>query len=335
MHQRYATPRGYLSPDDIMEIATGFQKSRVLLSAFELGLFTALGDAALASAEVAEKIAADPRATDRLMNALVAIGLLHKEGERFRNAPLAERFLVKGKPGYMGGLAHSANLWHRWGTLTAAVQAGTAVVTTGVGEQDEAWREAFIAAMHYRATWQAPGVIGLIDLTNVRRVLDVGGGSGAYAMAFCKQSDRISATVFDLPAIAPIARRFIDRERLGARVAVVAGDYTREPLGSGFDLVFLSAVLHSNAPDENRGLLQRCAAALGAGGRVVVQDFILDENRTSPAHGALFALNMLVGTRAGDAYTESEIRGWMTEAGLSEIGRRDTAVGTTLMTGRK
>lgn len=335
MSQRYATTRSYLSPDDIMEIATGFQKSRILLTAFELSLFTTLDNAALASAEVARRIKTDPRATDRLMNALVAIGLLRKEEVLFSNSPLAARFLVKGKPGYMGGLAHSVNLWQRWGTLTEAVRAGTAVVPTGVEAQGAEWCEAFIAAMHYRATWQAPGVVDLIDLKNVRHVLDVGGGSGAYAMAFCRVSDAVDATVIDLPAIIPITRRHIAEEKLTARISAVVGDYTKDPLGSGFDLIFLSAVLHSNAPDVNRGLLKRCAEALAPGGRVVLQEFVLDETRTNPPHAALFALNMLVGTKAGDAYTEDEVRGWMMEAGLTGIERQDTAVGTTLMIGRK
>ena len=125
------------------------------------------------------------------------------------------------------------------------------------------------------------------------------------------------------------------RAGLADRVALVAGDYDRDDLGSGFDLVFLSAIIHSNSPDGNRALIRRGVAALNPTGRLVIQDFIVDEARTGPPFGVLFALNMLVGTAAGDTYTESEARQWMTEAGLSGVVRTDTAFGTTLLTGRK
>ncbi len=105
-------------------------------------------------------------------------------------------------------------------------------------------------------------------------------------------------------------------QQLSERIDYVAGDYTRDPLPSGYDLVFLSAIIHSNPPDENRKLIRKCAGALNPGGAVVVQDFIMDESRTEPPGGAFFALNMLVNTAAGDTYTESEVREWMKDAGL-------------------
>jgi len=189
--------------------------------------------------------------------------------------------------------------------------------------------------MHARARHNAPAVVGHLDLSGVSCVLDVGGGSGAFSMAFVCARDGIRATVFDLPNVVPLTRDYVAREGLADRIDTAVGDYNVDLLGEGFDLVFLSAIIHSNSPAENRRLLWKCAAALEPDGQVVVQDFIMDDDRISPPFGALFALNMLVATEAGDTYTESEVRSWMEEAGLSAIARQDTAFGTTLVIGRK
>jgi precorrin-6B methylase 2 len=176
-------------------------------------------------------------------------------------------------------------------------------------------------------------VVGKLHLEKVSRVLDVGGGSGAFAMAFAKAKPGINATVFDLPNVVPLTRRYIEAEGLSARVNTAVGDYNMDPLGKGYDLVFLSAIVHSNSPAQNLQLIEKCVEALNPGGQVVVLDFIMEENRTAPAHGAVFALNMLVGTEAGDTYTESEVREWMTKTGLSGINRVDTPFGTSMLIG--
>jgi SAM-dependent methyltransferase len=161
----------------------------------------------------------------------------------------------------------------------------------------------------------------------------VGGGSGAYAMAFVKARSNINAAVFDLPNVIPITRGYIEKEGLADKIKTIEGDYTVDPLGKGYDLIFLSAIIHSNSIEVNMKLLKKCLEALNPGGQVVIQDFIMDENRTTPLSGALFALNMLVSTEAGDTYTESEVRDWMTAAGLSSIKRIDTPFVTTLIYG--
>ena len=323
-----------LTREQIRDTAYAFQQSRILLTAHELGLFTALGSGRHTSAGIASLIGTDHRATDRLMNALCAVGLLEKENGRFSNSPAARECLVKDSQGYLGGLMHTVHLWDTWTTLTEAVRRGTSVRLRTVEHKDEQWRSAFIAAMHDRAVRQAPAVVAQIDLSSVTRVLDVGGGSGAYSMAFVRAKDGISATVFDLPDVLPLTRTYIQQEGLSERVNTVPGDYLKDGLGRDFDLVFLSAIIHSNSPSENAQLILKCARALRPGGCVVVQDFIMDEERLTPSHGAIFALNMLVGTESGDTYTEAEVSGWMTGAGLSGVSRQGTPFGTSQIAGR-
>jgi hypothetical protein len=154
-------------------------------------------------------------------------------------------------------------------------------------------------------------------------------------MAMLKVKRDLRATVFDLPGIVPITQRYVEAAGLSARFDIVAGDYLSDELPAGHDIVFLSAIVHSNSFEENVALIAKCAHALNPGGTVIVQDFIMDEDRCTPEHGALFALNMLVATDGGDTYTEREVRQWMEAAGLVDIVRRDTPSGATQIVGRK
>jgi 2-polyprenyl-3-methyl-5-hydroxy-6-metoxy-1,4-benzoquinol methylase len=317
----------------ILEMATAFQRSRVLLTAYELGLFTVINDEWKTSADVATALESDPRATDRLMNALTALGLLEKRDGRFTNSPAAARFLVKGRPEYMAGLAHTAHLWQTWSGLTDAVRQGTGTAGDDVNQRGDEWLRAFIGAMHWRAQQMADGVVRLLDLSGVSRVLDVGGGSGAFSMAFVRAGRGVHAVVFDLPNVVPITKGYVESAGYGGQVSAVVGDYRRDELPAGFDLVFLSAIVHANDVEENRRLIRKCAAATAPGGQVVVLDQIMNEDRTAPAPAAMFALNMLVGTGGGDTYTESEVRAWMEEAGLRNLARIDTPFNNTAILG--
>jgi ubiquinone/menaquinone biosynthesis C-methylase UbiE len=318
----------------IQDIASAFQRSRALLTAFELGIFTTINDQRLTSSEVAEAVAAAPRYVDRLMNALVALGLLEKAGDRFGNTPLAAAFLVRGRPGYMAGLGHSAHLWETWSHLTEVVRAGRPAARPAINDRGDDWIRPFIAAMHWRSRQTAAEMVGALDLAGVSRVIDIGGGSGAYAMAFARARAGISAVVFDLPNVVPLTRMYIKEESLSAHVEAVAGDYLRDSLGEGFDLALLSMVIHSHSPADNQALLARVARALAPGGQVVIQDFLMAEEREGPLQPALFALNMLVGTEGGDTYTESEVRGWLEAAGFGSVTRKDTTFGSSLVVGR-
>jgi SAM-dependent methyltransferase len=332
MSEEPAAPRAW-TPGAIRELAMNFQPSRVLLSAVELRLFSLIGGGGLTAAEVAARAGTHPRATDRLLNALCALQLLAKRDGRFWNTADSRRFLDDASPEYAAGLGHTAGMWHSWSGLTEAVRDGRPALGAPINDRGDAWLQPFIAAMHYRAIQHAPRIAALVGLDGVGRALDVGGGSGAFAMEFARQRPGLEAVIFDLPNVVPLARAYIAGAGLGARVTATAGDYLADPLPAGFDLVFLSAVVHSNAPEANARLLRSCAAAVNPGGRVAVVDFVMDGDRIEPPAGALFALNMLVATDHGDTFTEEEIRGWMTDAGLGAGQRIDTGLGTAIIIG--
>lgn len=319
----------------IHELSRAFQASRIFLTGYELGVFSVLGDEQQTSAEVAAAIRADHRATDRLLNALCALELLTKSAGRYANSPLAAKYLVKGKPDYQFGLRHTLNLWDSWSTLTEAVRNGGTVARGQINESSTEWLAAFIGAMHARAKLEAPLVAGKINLRGVSRVLDLGGGSGAFSMAFVRLKDDLRATVFDLPNVVPLTRDYVEQAGFSDRISAVPGDYNEDELGTGFDLAFLSAIIHVNSFDQNQALVNKVSRALNPGGRIVISDFIMEDNRFEPMVGAIFALNMLTGTAAGDTYTESEIKGWMEQAGISFTERIDLGRGRSMMIGTK
>lgn len=326
-----ATP-AWTTPEAIMEFAQGFQNSRILLTAFELDLFSALDHTTRTSAEVAQRLDTDPRATDRLMNALAAMGFLTKTGEVFANTEASRKWLVKDSPDYLSALFHSANLYDRWSDLTAAVYRGSRLRDR---PRDGDQLRHFIEAMHNRGQRSAAKVVAAMELSGVRRALDVGGGSGIYAMALCQRAPELTATVFDLPEVVALTAEYVAAAGLSRRIDTRAGDFLTDDLGQGYDLVFISAIVHMLSPEENRQLLTKAVAALNPGGQVAVQDFVMDPSRTRPLFGAVFALNMLVNTRGGDVYTEAEIVDWLRQAGCLSTQRLDTGPVTAMVVGRR
>jgi 2-polyprenyl-3-methyl-5-hydroxy-6-metoxy-1,4-benzoquinol methylase len=320
------------SSEVILNIASAFQKSRVILTAFELEIFTVIGASSFLPEDIAAAICAPARSTVRLLNALCALGLLNKEKGLFSNTAVSARFLVKGSEEYLSRIGHMINLYRSWGTLTEAVRAGGSVTEK---EYDEASLARFIEAMHQRAGKSAPELISHIDLVGVERILDVGGGSGVYSMAFARSKPGLRAVVFDLPQVIMLAEKYIAEGGLTERVTTMNGDYNADDFGTGYDLVFMSAIIHINSPEENQALINRAFASLNPGGRIVIQDHIMEEDRTAPVRGALFSLNMLVNTMSGNTYTEREMRDWLAKAGCHEIQRISTGMENDLMVGKK
>jgi cyclopropane fatty-acyl-phospholipid synthase-like methyltransferase len=169
----------------------------------------------------------------------------------------------------------------------------------------------------------------------VQRVLDLGGGSGAYSIAFAQAQPGLKAEVLDLPEVVGLTRGYAQAAGVSDRVTARAGDFEQPDYGDDYDLVWISQVCHMLSPEENLEMLHKAFAALAPGGCVAVQEFLLDPDRAGPPQAALFALNMLVGTTRGDAYTEAEISGWLEEVGLREITCVRLPGNTSLVVGRK
>jgi len=198
-------------------------------------------------------------------------------------------------------------------------------------------RESFLMGMFNLAMLNAPKVAERVDLTGRRRLLDLGGGPGTYAIHFCRQYPELQGVVFDLPTTRPFAEQTVERFGMREQVSFVAGDFTSDPLPEPFDVAWLSQVLHGEGPESCARLLAKTAAALEPGGVLLVQEFILDADRTAPLFPALFSLNMLLGTPEGQSYSEPEIAAMLEQAGLVDVERivLDLPNGAGVMRARK
>lgn len=306
--------RANFIPDPLAETIRAFQPSRALLTGIELDVFTHLGEGATAS-EVAEKAGTDPRATEMLLNALVALEALAKREGRFFNTA-ASRFLAGEQ---RAGWLHTVNLWDTWSKLTEAVRSGSAPARDEIADRGQAWTEAFIAAMDRGAAERAPVVVQGAGATGVKRMLDLGGGSGAYSIAFARANPELEAVVLDLPGVLPLTERYIEAAGMKDRIGTTPGDLRTDHFGAGFDLVLLSSICHMLDERENADLVRRCREALVPGGRLVIQDFLLEDDKTKPKMAALFSLNMLVGTRGGSSYSVEEYSAWLSDAGFRKV----------------
>ena len=314
-----AREKAGMLPDGLDQMIRGFMPSRCILTALEFDIFTAVGDGANA-AQIGERIGADARAASKLLNALVALGLLTKSGEDFKNTPESARFFVHvSKDNQRDGLLHSANIWHLWSTLTKAVRSGTRVPI----ERDDAagWTRNFIAGMQRNAKDRAPLVVKSLGTAGVRRVLDLGGGSGAYSIAFAKASQDVRCEILDIPEVVPLTEGYVRAAGVTAQVSLRPGDMLRDDFGTGYDLIMLNAICHMFSEEQNRELFRRARQALAPNGRLAVQDFILNPDKTAPQWATLFSLNMLVATDAGASYSETEYTDWMKAAGFAEVSR--------------
>jgi len=318
-------------PDRLDQMIRGYWPSRCLLTALEFDIFTAIGEGGNA-AQIGTKIHANARAVGTLLNALVALGVLSKSGDVYKNTPESARFFVEGsKDNHRNGLLHIANIWHRWSTLTDAVRSGTRVP---IGRDDTSeWTRDFIAGMQRNAKDRGPLVVKALGTAGVRRILDLGGGSGAYSIAFAKASPEVRCEILDVPEVVPLTTEYVSQASVSGQVSLRAGDMLHGDFGSGYDLIMLNAICHMFSPEQNRDIFLRARRALAPKGRLVVQDFILNPEKTGPQHAALFSLNMLVSTDAGASYSEPEYAEWMKAAGFAEVSRIDLHGPSSLIVG--
>jgi hypothetical protein len=315
--------------DEVLQLIGCYMKSRAVLTAAELDVFGALEQAPLSAEPLACRLGADRRALTRLLDSLVALGLLAREEEKYAlTEPGA--LLASGSAETLRPMAlHMNTIWKNWGNLTAAVRKGTnPMLQPVIGENNLQELDSFIGAMHAIGGESARNLAAAYDAGSRTRLLDVGGALGTYTTAFLDRYSGLQATLFDFPAVIDRARKALASSPHRDRIAFAAGDFYRDPLPPGSDLVLLSAIIHQNSPEENLDLFQKVFSCLVPGGSVLIRDHIMDESRTKPPAGALFALNMLVNTPAGDTYTFSEVRRMLLEAGFEmvELLRRGDAM---------
>jgi len=322
---------------DLLQLSGGYWSACALHAGVKLDLFSVLDGTARTAAEVARARHADPRATGMLLDALSALGLLEKRDDTYVDTPFAAVNLSKNSSGYLGHIImHHHHLMSGWARLHEAVTSGSPIRESVSHGDDATIRESFLMGMYNLASQLAPRVARAISLSGCQSLLDLGGGPGTYAIHFCLANPELSAVVYDLPTTRTFAEGTIARFDLSRRIAFTSGDYHVDPVPGGFDAAWLSHVLHADGPEACAALVRKAAAALNPGGILLVQEFILDDDRNGPPFPALFSLNMLLGTDSGQSYSEKELTAMMTTAGLSDVHRLAVELpnGAGVMSGR-
>jgi O-methyltransferase domain/Dimerisation domain len=317
-----AMPSNTWTPADLLQLSGGYWSACALHAGVKLDLFTPLTGSNMTAPDLAAIVKADSRGLAMLLDALTAMNLLEKGLDRYTATPFAAEYLCRTSPGYLGHIIlHHHHLMEGWSHLDEAVRCGGPVQERVSHSDSEEFRESFLMGMFNLAMLIAPLIVDNVDLAGRRRLLDLGGGPGTYAIHFCQQNPGLEAVIYDLPSTRRFAEKTIGRFSLSGRITFTSGDYLDEGIQGRFDVAWLSHILHGENPGGCAVILEKAVAALEPGGMILVQEFILDDDKKSPLFPALFSLNMLQGTPSGQAYSEGELRSMMSAAGVGELRR--------------
>lgn len=299
-------------------MAGGYRASQVVLTGVRLRIFDLVASGPQTADQLAAALRADPRGVRILCDALVSLQIFEKTEGRYRNSAEANRFLRTDSPeSRAASLLHAAVLYQRWGALYDSVKEGRGADDDKVDPRLATDKAAFASAMADIGRVSARQTAAALELSEVRRLLDIGGGPAVYAIELARRHPSLKVVVCDDAETLQTARRNVRQAGLEDRISFLPGDAFESDLGGSYDAVFISNLVHIFSAERNRLLVGRCAEVLQPGGRLIIKDFLLDPDRTSPPGAALFAVNMLVNTDEGDCYTVDQIRSWTSAAGMN------------------
>jgi SAM-dependent methyltransferase len=316
-----------VTPDQIMQLGLGFWGSKTLLSAIELGVFSSLASGPASEEDLRERLDLHKRSGRDFLDALVALGMLDRGPDAYRNTLAADLFLDRAKPSYVGGILEMANarLYGFWGSLTEALHTGELQnEAKGGGEdlfdvlyQDPERLRGFLAAMSGISIGAAMAIAHGFPWERYETFCDVGSAQGVVPVQVALQHPQLTGIGFDLPQVGPIFEDFVASFGLQDRVRFAGGDFFADPLPEA-DVIVMGHILHDWGIDDKLKLLRSAHDALPDGGALIVYEAIIDDERRENAFGLLMSLNMLIETREGFDYTGADCRGWMAETGFRE-----------------
>lgn len=303
-----------VTPEPIMRIASGFMSAKHLFAASQLGLFEALAESPATLEALAARTGLTPRAARISADAMVALGLLERHGDLYKNGDTAAVFLTGRTP---ADLRPFLRFWDRlsypaWAQLADALGKGP---SKEIFDHDPELQEVASAGIEAILTGPANALAGGYDFASHRRLLDVGGGTGSWSIAVARRQPGLRATVFELPVVAEVAKKRIAAAGLADRIDVKVGDALKDALPPDHDVILMANLIHYWSPDQNRALLESVRAAAARGARLLLPDFWTNAAHTEPLMAALMAGEFAAHLKDGDVYSVDEIREWLPAAG--------------------
>ncbi|HEX3879307.1 MAG TPA: class I SAM-dependent methyltransferase [Bryobacteraceae bacterium] len=325
------------NPEPVLDLIEAFRHSKTMFVAVSMGIFDRLSQSRATAAQIASQLNTHPGATERLLDACAALGLLQKEDATYSNDPVAETYLCTASPHSLYGYIRYSDeaLYPMWANLADAVREGSPrwLQTFGLDgpifssffRSEKAMRD-FALGMHGFGMLTSPKVAAAFDLSPFRRLVDLGGATGHLAIAACELYPQLRGTVFDLPQVTTLAREQVKQSKASARIDIVAGDFFEDELPPA-DLYALGRILHDWSDDKIQLLLRKVVATLPSGGALLIAEKLLNEDGVGPSQANMQSLNMLVVTE-GRERTLSEYTSQLRAAGFAEVEGRRT--GTAL-----
>jgi ubiquinone/menaquinone biosynthesis C-methylase UbiE len=318
------TTQTNVTPQRIIEDLWAGWRAQALVAGIELDLFTHIAAGEHTVQEIASSVSASEHGTQRLLDTLVALGYLNKEGNRYGLEPISETFLIRDKGPYIGGMAYTTKLtWEMWSKLTDVVKSGRSidsVDTEGVGREFFPKLVASIFPMSFGAACAAVAALPEKTRNRIKSILDVAAGSGVWSIAFAQAIPNAHVTVIDFPEVTPITRQFAERFGLKNRYDYIEGNMRDVNFGSErYDLVILGHIIHSEGEEWGKKLIKKSYGALKDGGLLLIAEMVPNDVRTGPVIPLLFGLNMLLHTENGDVFTMREYHEWLKEAGFKDV----------------
>lgn len=328
-----------LSPQALMEMSFSFAPSRVLSAALQLAVFSHIAAGKKSVAEIAQAAEASERGMRMLLDALVPLQLLTREGDAFELTPMAAEYLVRDGENYIGAMMETDMTWQAWGQLADVVRTGKPprlVETQEVAEQFFAVLVRSLHVINREPSRLAAEALGAGTTHKGMRVVDVACGSGIWSIAIAEADAEARITAQDFPGIFNVTKEYLKRHGVADRYDFLPGDLKQVDFGENrFDLVILGNIVHSEGEASSRDLFKRLHRALRPGGRISVIDMIPNDERTGPPFPLFFALNMLINTEVGGTYTLSEYTDWLKDAGFARVETADIGSHSPLIIAHK
>ncbi|MFC1726842.1 methyltransferase [candidate division KSB1 bacterium] len=300
-------------------VGASYREAFILLTAVHLDLFTTISEQKFTAEDIAEILKFDLRATIVFLDVLSSLNYLKKEKDIYKNSYYTSRYLVKGKTDYAGDiLKNSFDQIPLWANIEKVLKTGKQIDFVQTEKTAEEKRH-FHLAMAEKGVFAAQTILELIDLGNIKNMLDVGGGAGTFPIVFCQKYDDLKCVIIDLQESTDLAEERIINAGLEERITTKTGNIFDTDYGKGFDLVFISNIIHFHSIEKAKELFKKSFNALTEGGKIIVKDYILDESRLFPKESTLFSLSMLLSTENGNCYTSREIKSSLEEAGFNNF----------------
>ncbi|NOX32468.1 MAG: methyltransferase domain-containing protein [Deltaproteobacteria bacterium] len=312
------------NPGSLLEMSGYYWKTCTLHTGVKLDIFTAIGQDTLSLNDINRKLRVDKQGLATLLNALSALELLVKKDGKYSNSPPSLTFLSKGSDKYIGFMImHHHNLMESWHKMDKAIIDGRPAGNRASFAEGEEQREHFLMGMFNIGMTTAPGLSKELDLSGCKRLLDLGGGPGTFAIHFCLANPQLKASVYDLDTTRPFAEKTINKFNVSDRIDFISGNYIEDEFvqPNAFDAAWLSHILHAEGPGQAKKIIGKAVSALKPGGRIFIHDFILNDNMDSPLFPAIFSINMYLGTPEGRAYSEAQLSDMLKDNGVKNIER--------------